>query len=89
MDLARLIASKEVLICCDSAPMHIGIAVGAKVLAIFGPTDEEKLIPQKDTVIAIKNDACKCRPCLWDKRNTTCEELACLNISTDEFLKYM
>ena len=45
MDLAKLIASKEVLICCDSAPMHIGIAVGARVLAIFGPTDEKKLIP--------------------------------------------
>ncbi len=89
MDLAELIASKEVLICCDSAPMHIGIAVGAKVLAIFGPTDENKLIPKSDKIIAIRNENCECRPCLWDKRNTTCDTLECLNIPTDEFLKYL
>ncbi|MCR5260405.1 MAG: glycosyltransferase family 9 protein [Candidatus Gastranaerophilales bacterium] len=89
MDLAKLIASKEVLICCDSAPMHIGIAVGAKVLAIFGPTDEKKLIPNSEKIIAIKNNSCTCRPCLWDKRSTTCDTLECLNIDTDEFLKYL
>lgn len=89
MDLAKLIASKQMLICCDSAPMHIGIAVGAKVLAIFGPTDEKKLIPNNDRIIAIKNESCACRPCLWDKRNTTCETIECLNIPIEEFLKYI
>lgn len=89
MDLAKLIASKETLICCDSAPMHIGIAVNTNVLAIFGPTDEKKLIPDNKNFIAIKNAACSCRPCLWDKRNTTCENLECLKIETDEFLKYL
>lgn len=89
MDLAKLIASKEALICCDSAPMHIGIAVGTKVLAIFGPTDEKKLIPDNENFIAIKNTLCTCRPCLWDKRSSTCEKLECLKIDTDEFLKYL
>jgi len=89
MDLAKLISTKEILMCCDSAPMHIGVAVGAKVLAIFGPTDENKLIPENEKFIAIKNPNCQCRPCLWDKRNTTCENLDCLKIDTDEFLKHL
>ena len=89
MDLAKLIASKEALVCCDSAPMHIGIGVNTKVLAIFGPTDEKKLIPQNEKFIAIKNTSCSCRPCLWDKRNTTCSALTCLEIPIDEILKQL
>lgn len=86
MDLAVLINSKETLICCDSAPMHIGVAVGTKVLAIFGPTDEEKLLPKFPNFIAIKNSA-PCRPCLWEKRRTTCGVLDCLDIPISEILK--
>ena len=81
MELAKLINSKEVLVCCDSAPMHIGVAVNTKVLAIFGATDEKKLIPNNKNFIAITNETCSCRPCLWDKRNTTCEKLECLDVS--------
>lgn len=87
MDLAKLIASKEVLICCDSAPMHIGVAVNTKVLAIFGATDEKKLIPKKENFIPIINSNCECRPCLWDKRNTTCETLKCLDIPVSKIIE--
>ena len=86
MDLAKLIASKEVLICCDSAPMHIGVALNTKVVAIFGATDEKKLIPQKENFIPITNEKCNCRPCLWDKRNTTCEKLECLDIPVSKII---
>lgn len=83
MDLAKLIASKEALICCDSAPMHIGVAVNTKVVAIFGATDEKKLLPLGDNFIPVINLSCTCRPCLWDKRNTTCEKLDCLEIEVE------
>lgn len=87
MDLARLTKRAEVLICSDSAPMHIGVGVGTKTLALFGPTDEKKLIPSdNENYIAIKNN-CGCRPCLWEKRQTTCEELTCLKIDLDEVVK--
>ena len=88
MDLARLTKRVEVLICSDSAPMHIGVGVGTKTLALFGPTDEKKLIPDNEKFIAIKNN-CDCRPCLWDKRQTTCDKLDCLKINLDEVLKYL
>ena len=88
MDLARLVKKAEVLICSDSAPMHIGVGVGTKTLALFGPTDEKKLIPNNEKYIAIKNN-CDCRPCLWDKRQTTCEELKCLKINLDDVVKLL
>ena len=88
MDLAKLTKKAEVLICSDSAPMHIGVGVGTKTLALFGPTDETKLIPDNEKFIAIKNNI-HCRPCLWEKRQTTCEELGCLKIDPDEVIKYL
>lgn len=88
MDLARLTKRAEVLICSDSAPMHIGVGVGTRTLALFGPTDEKKLIPDDEKYIAIKNNA-DCRPCLWDKRQTTCEELKCLKINLDEVVELL
>ncbi len=87
MDLAKLTKRAEVLICSDSAPMHIGVGVGTKTLALFGPTDEKKLIPNNEKYIAIKNKNCSCRPCLWDKRQTTCESLDCLKIDLNEVIK--
>ncbi len=86
MDLAKLTKRAEVLICSDSAPMHIGVGVGTKTLALFGPTDEKKLIPNNEKFIAIKNNVA-CRPCLWDKRQTTCESLDCLKINLDDVVK--
>ena len=88
LDLARLTKKAEVLICSDSAPMHIGVGVGTKTLALFGPTDEKKLIPEDEKFIAIKNNI-HCRPCLWNKRQTTCEELGCLKIDLDDIINYL
>ncbi len=84
-DLAKLIKSSEILICSDSAPMHIGVATDTKTIAIFGPTDEKKLLPKSDKFIAVVNNT-NCRPCLWDKRQTTCDELKCLNIDLEKII---
>ena len=85
LDFAKLVKKSEILICSDSAPMHIGVATNTKTIAIFGPTDEKKLLPLSDKFIAITNE-CSCRPCLWDKRQTTCNELKCLNIDLDNII---
>ena len=87
-DLAQLISKMEVMICSDSAPMHIGVAVGTKTVAIFGPTDEKKLIPLNNPNYIAVTANCDCRPCLWDKRQTTCEHLYCLNFDTENIIKY-
>ena len=84
-ELAELIAGSRVVICSDSAPMHISIASNTKTIAIFGPTDEKKLVPEKDNIKIIKANAV-CRPCLWDKRHTSCETRECLNIETNDII---
>lgn len=86
-DLAELISSAEKFVCSDSAPLHLAVSLGVKTYVIFGSTDDKKLIPQSEKVIAIKADCnCPLRPCLWEKRQTTCEELHCLKIPTEKIV---
>ena len=83
-ELAELISSAEKFLCSDSAPLHIAVGLGVKTYVIFGSTDDKKLIPQNGKVVPIKADCdCPLRPCLWEKRQTTCDTLDCLDISSD------
>jgi len=87
LDLARLITRYEKFICSDSAPLHIAVGVKTRTYAIFGSTDDKKLIPQADFVTALKtNDNCPIKPCLWDYRQTTCEKLSCLNFKAEDIV---
>ena len=87
-ELAELISSAEIFLCSDSAPLHIGVALGVKTYVIFGSTDDKKLIPNNNKIIPIKADCnCPLRPCLWEKRQTTCESLDCLKISADKIVE--
>ena len=87
-ELAELISCTEKFLCSDSAPLHIGVALGVQTYVIFGSTDDKKLIPQNERVVPIKAEKCTCqlRPCLWEKRHTTCDSLECLNITADEIV---
>jgi len=43
--LSAMIAGGQLMLCTDSAPMHLAIAVGTYTIALFGPTDPNKLLP--------------------------------------------
>ena len=43
--LTAMIAGGSLMLCTDSAPMHLAIAVGTYTIALFGPTDQKKLLP--------------------------------------------
>ncbi|MDX1977816.1 MAG: glycosyltransferase family 9 protein [Pseudanabaenaceae cyanobacterium bins.68] len=43
--LAAMIGAANLLLCTDSAPMHLGVAVGTSLVALFGPTDPARLLP--------------------------------------------
>lgn len=43
--LAAMIAGGSLMLCTDSAPMHLAIAVETYTIALFGPTDPKKLLP--------------------------------------------
>jgi len=66
--LASLLKRSRLLITNDSAPLHLGCAVGAKVLAIFGPTDAKKYGPTGE-FDAIINRKLACSPC----ESATCD----------------
>jgi ADP-heptose:LPS heptosyltransferase len=43
--LASMIAGANLMLCTDSAPMHLAVAVETYTIALFGPTDPAKLLP--------------------------------------------
>jgi lipopolysaccharide heptosyltransferase II len=77
--LAALIAQADAVVAVDSAPMHVGVAVGTPTVAIFGPTDPAKLLPAGTAHVAVTVENLACRPCLWDHRQTSCDALTCLD----------
>lgn len=84
-DLAELISSAEKFLCSDSAPLHVAVAMGVKTYVIFGPTDVNTLIPKSENIIPIMtDDNCPLKPCLWARRQTTCDELNCLKITPQQ-----
>lgn len=57
--LAAMIAGANLMLCTDSAPMHLAVAVQTYTIALFGPTDPEKLLPKSDRILAIKSSTGK------------------------------
>ncbi len=84
-ELAELIGKAEKFLCSDSAPLHVAVAMDTETYAIFGPTDDKKLIPPSVTAIKV-DDGCPLKPCLWERRQTTCKELSCLKITAENIV---
>ncbi len=53
--LAAMIAGANLMLCTDSAPMHLAVALKVYTLALFGPTDPAKLLPKGDRFLGIKS----------------------------------
>jgi ADP-heptose:LPS heptosyltransferase len=80
-DLAALIHQADCLLAVDSSPLHVGVGLNKPVVALFGPTNEEKLIPPNCgnvKVVTVPN--LPCRPCLWHNRQVNCASSHCLLI---------
>jgi ADP-heptose:LPS heptosyltransferase len=58
--LAAMIAGANLMLCTDSAPMHLSIAVGTYTIALFGPTQVSKsLPPNQDRFIGLQSPSLK------------------------------
>ncbi len=53
--LTALIAGANLMLCTNSAPMHLAVAVKTYMLALFGPTDPKMLLPQDKRFVGIKS----------------------------------
>jgi len=80
VQLAALLARADLLVTCDSGPMHLAAAAGTPVLALFGPTDPARTGPYGSDHRVLRGDA-DCAACL--RRRCPKEERVCMtSIST-------
>ena len=84
--LAALISSSDLLVCVDSAPMHIAVALGKKLVAFFGPTNPNKLLPKDPRFLPVYAEDLACRPCLFDTRKESCSSPVCLEVTPKSML---
>lgn len=85
VELAKLISRAEKFVCSDSAPLHIAVAMGVRTYPFFGSTDDKKLVPKLPNITPLKaHDTCPLKPCLWERRTTSCEDLHCLKYDLSE-----
>ena len=68
-ELCAVMSKADLVISNDSGPMHIAAAMGAKVLALFGPTDTQKTSPYGKNHIVLQHEY-GCNPC----RNRVCSK---------------
>jgi ADP-heptose:LPS heptosyltransferase len=53
--LAAMIAGANLIICTDSTPMHLAVAVGTYTIALFGSTEAKKRLPQSENCMSIQS----------------------------------
>jgi heptosyltransferase-2 len=61
--LAGILAACRALVSNDSGAMHLAAALGVRVTAVFGPTDERRTRPAGDAHTVITHRVW-CRPCM-------------------------
>lgn len=54
-ELVGLMELADMVVCVDSAPMHIAMAMRRPVVALFGPTDPAKLFLASDRAVALRD----------------------------------
>lgn len=81
--LAALIKSCKVFIGNDTGPMHLSIAVGTPVVAIFGPTSPIFTGPYGSKQIVVSKNL-ECAPCFKSKKCPQDGKIECLKTITPE-----
>ncbi len=84
-ETAAVLQGSSLLITGDSGIMHLGYAVGTRVVALFGPGIERKWAP-KSPRVAVLNKHLPCSPCTKFGYTPRCRrDAACMKgISVDE-----
>ncbi len=87
--VTALIEQCDVLVCNDSGLMHVAVAVGTPVAAIYGPTDIRRTAPLGDRHTVIRHEL-PCSPCFrleGDDHVHACPHHDCLmTINAEEVL---
>ncbi|GEM_PF-32720 len=70
---AALVKRCDLVLCVDSAPLHVAAGVGTPFVALFGPTDPKRHLPPFEKKHVVLRKKFKCGPCYHSrcaKRNS-------------------
>jgi ADP-heptose:LPS heptosyltransferase len=73
LELISILEKARLVVTCDTGPMHLSVALGKRVVALFGPSDHRRTGPYRGKVVRAKVD---CAPCSTKK----CEDNACMSL---------
>ncbi len=76
-ELKDVLKYSKAVVTCDTGPMHLAVALGKEVVALFGPSDAKRTGPFKGTVIQKQLD---CSPCNLKK----CKDPVCMEMISHE-----
>lgn len=80
-ELISVISAARAVVTCDTGPMHLAVALGKKVVALFGPSDHRRTGPFRGSVIRKETS---CAPC----NKKRCDDPACMRaIQCEDVLK--
>ena len=68
LDIMRFFEKSAALVSVDSFPLHVALASGFAVLAIFGPTHPAALIGPHAPNCRVVRFALECSPCFWQSK---------------------
>ena len=71
-ELMSVINAARAVVTCDTGPMHLAVALGKRVVALFGPSDHRRTGPFRGEVI---RKEMSCAPC--NKKN--CNDPICMS----------
>jgi ADP-heptose:LPS heptosyltransferase len=80
-ELACILEQARVVVTCDTGPMHLAVALGTRVVALFGPSDHRRTGPFRGRVVRAGVD---CAPC----SKKECSDPMCMSLirAEDVFL---
>ncbi|MBU0992777.1 MAG: glycosyltransferase family 9 protein [Proteobacteria bacterium] len=80
-ELKEVLFASKAVVSCDTGPMHFAVALGKKVVALFGPSDPRRTGPYKGHVIQKNLSCCPCNA-------KTCDDPRCMTaITPDDVLQ--
>ncbi|MCL5290698.1 MAG: hypothetical protein M1489_06715 [Firmicutes bacterium] len=86
-EVAAIIEKASLILCHDSGLMHVAVAVGTPVVALYGPTDYHRTRPLGEMHTVIKKDL-DCSPCMYGFKSEAdalkCPHRSCMNLIEPE-----
>ena len=75
-----LFAASDLVIAHDTGPMHLARLVGARLIALFGPTPPTNFVsPDETTTVLWGGEHLACRPCYDGREFADCADNECMS----------